>query len=193
VFNSCLYLQAKPSTSTSSVRFRTVWAGTSGNKAESGLAHTWQTSREHLCQCSNFWALKQDSSSQVSLLIDLTRASFSVCPLYYGTIADCPKWDSKNSVPAVLPEVVEASWNVMAHALKPDCVFRRNGRVHLNRRGRQFSRLLAAEECGIRGSNAGYTMFRGSVRGTGYPFHPPVSPSLPLPCIIVCHHISTRV
>jgi len=34
---------------------------------------------------------------------------------------------------------------VMAHAQKPDFVFRRNGRVHLNRRGRQFSRLLAAE------------------------------------------------
>ena len=30
---------------------------------------------------------------------------------------------------------VEASWNVMAHAQKPDFVFRRNGRVHLNRRG----------------------------------------------------------
>ena len=42
---------------------------------------------------------------------------------------------------------VEASWNVMAHAQKPDFVFRRNGRVHLNRRGRQFSRLLAAEMC----------------------------------------------
>ena len=33
----------------------------------------------------------------------------------------------------------------MTHAQKPDFVFRRNGRVHLNRRGRQFSRLLAAE------------------------------------------------
>jgi len=43
--------------------------------------------------------------------------------------------------------VVEASWNVMAHAQKPDFVFRRNGRVHLNWRGRQFSRLLAAEVC----------------------------------------------
>ena len=42
---------------------------------------------------------------------------------------------------------VEASWNVMAHAQKPDFVFRRNGRVHLNRRGHQFSRLLAAEVC----------------------------------------------
>jgi hypothetical protein len=35
----------------------------------------------------------------------------------------------------------------MAHAQKPDFVFRRNGQVHLNRRGRQFSRLLAAEVC----------------------------------------------
>ena len=35
----------------------------------------------------------------------------------------------------------------MAHAQKPDFVFRRNGRVHLNRWGRQFSRLLAAELC----------------------------------------------
>ena len=31
----------------------------------------------------------------------------------------------------------------------------------------------------ISGSNDGYTMFRGSVNGTGYPFHSPVSPSLP--------------
>jgi len=35
----------------------------------------------------------------------------------------------------------------MAHAQKPDFVFRRNGRVHLNRRGSQFSRLLEAEVC----------------------------------------------
>ena len=38
-------------------------------------------------------------------------------------------------------------WNVMAHAQKPDFVFLRNGRVHLTRQGRQFSRLLAAEVC----------------------------------------------
>ena len=43
--------------------------------------------------------------------------------------------------------MVEGNWNVMAHAQKPDFVFRLNGRVHLNRRGRQFSRLLAAEVC----------------------------------------------
>jgi hypothetical protein len=45
----------------------------------------------------------------------------------------------------------------------------------------------------LSGSNAGYTMFRGSVKSTGYPLHSPVSPSLPLPCVTVCHHISTGV
>jgi hypothetical protein len=44
---------------------------------------------------------------------------------------------------------------------------------------------------GSNGSNAGYTMLRGSVQSTGYPLHLPVSPSLPLPCVTVCHHIST--
>jgi len=37
--------------------------------------------------------------------------------------------------------------NVMAHAQKPDFVFRQNGRVHLNWWGHQFSWLLAAEVC----------------------------------------------
>jgi hypothetical protein len=45
------------------------------------------------------------------------------------------------------------------------------------------------------GSNAGYTMFRGREKGTGYPLHSPVSPSLPPPCrcVTVCLHISTGV
>ena len=42
----------------------------------------------------------------------------------------------------------------------------------------------------ISGSNAGYTIFPGSVKGTGYPLHSLVSPSLPLRCVTVCHHIS---
>ena len=45
----------------------------------------------------------------------------------------------------------------------------------------------------ISGSNAVYTVFRGSVKGTGYPLHSPVSPSLPLPCVTVCHHISVEI
>ena len=42
---------------------------------------------------------------------------------------------------------VDCVWNVMAQAQKPDFLFRRNRRVNLNRRGRQFSRLLAAKVC----------------------------------------------
>ena len=45
----------------------------------------------------------------------------------------------------------------------------------------------------ISGSNVGYTMFRGSVKVTGYPLHSPVSSSLRLPCVTLCHHISTGV
>ena len=120
-------------------------------------------------------------------------------------------------------------WNAMAHTQKPDFVFRRNGRVHLNRRcvssldycqvcasavvmpdapcSEVVWRVLAthyirqfpihfpslssscaitfqldstwkhiSKQTDISGSNAGYTMFRGSVKGTGYPLHSPVSP-----------------
>ena len=45
----------------------------------------------------------------------------------------------------------------------------------------------------ISGSNAAYTIFRGSVKSTDYPLHSPVSPSLPLPCVTLWRHISTGV
>jgi len=125
--------------------------------------------------------------SQVVNIIHIKRSHFS----QLGMI-----WSVSCLLRRVIINVVEASGNVMAHAQKPDFVFWRNRRVHLNWRGRQFSRLLADEVCAsalIVGSNAGYTMFQGSEKGTGYPLHSPVSPSLPLPCITVCHHISTAV
>jgi len=81
----------------------------------------------------------------------------------------------------------------MALAQKPDFVFRRKERFHLNRRGRQFSRLLAAEVCASVIVMLDRTMFRGSVKSTGYPLHSPVSASLPLQCVTVCHHISTGI
>jgi hypothetical protein len=40
----------------------------------------------------------------------------------------------------------------------------------------------------ISGSDAGYTVFRGNVKGTGYPLHWPVSPLLPT----LLHHVSSR-
>ena len=57
--------------------------------------------------------------------------------------------------------------------------------------GESFQSTTGSRCVRITGSNAGYTMFRGSVKGTGYPIHSPVSPSLPLPWVTVCHHIST--
>jgi len=90
-------------------------------------------------------------------------------------------------------QFVEASWNVMAHTQKPDFVFRRNGLVHLNRPGASVQSTTGSRGERISGSNAGYTKFQGSVKGTGYPLHSPVSPSLLLLCLTVCHHISTGV
>jgi hypothetical protein len=81
----------------------------------------------------------------------------------------------------------------MAHAQKPDFVFRRNGRVHLNRQGASVQSTAGNRGVRISVSNAGYTTFRGSVKSTGYPFHLPVFPSLLLPCVTVCHHISTEI
>jgi hypothetical protein len=77
---------------------------------------------------------------------------------------------------------VDCVWNVMAHAQKTDFVFRRNGRVHLNRQGgASVQSTTGSRGVRISGTNAGYTMFRGSAKGTGYPLHSPVSPSLPFP------------
>jgi hypothetical protein len=56
--------------------------------------------------------------------------------------------------------------------------------------GASFQSTTGSRGVRISGFNAGYTMFRGSVKSTGYPFHSSFSPSLPLPCVTVCHHIS---
>jgi hypothetical protein len=80
--------------------------------------------------------------------------------------------------------------NMMVHAQKPDFVFRRNGGVHLNRRGASVLSTNGSRDVRISGSNAGYNILRGSVKGTGYPIHSTTSPSLPLPYVTVCHHIS---
>jgi hypothetical protein len=79
----------------------------------------------------------------------------------------------------------------MAHAQETDVVFRRKGRVHLNRRGASVHSTTGSRDVRTGGSNVGYTMFRGSVKSTGYPLHSPVSSLFPLPCDTVCHYIST--
>jgi len=62
---------------------------------------------------------------------------------------------------------------MITHAQKPDFVLRaRNGRVHLNRqRGASVQSITDSRGVRISGSNAGYTMFRGTVKSTGYPLH----------------------
>jgi hypothetical protein len=54
---------------------------------------------------------------------------------------------------------------------------------------------LTAGSRGVRISdnNAGYTMFQGSVNSTGYPLHSPVSPSLLLLCVTVCHQVPNEL
>jgi len=56
--------------------------------------------------------------------------------------------------------------------------------------GASVQSITGSRDVLISDSNAGYTMFRGSVKGTGYPLYSPVSRSLPLPYVTVCHHIS---
>ena len=84
----------------------------------------------------------------------------------------------------------------MAHAQKPDLVFQRKGRVHLNWRGwgwgGQFSRLLAAEVCAsavVMVVILDTPCSEVECKTTGYPLHSHVSPSLPLPCVTVCHQV----
>jgi hypothetical protein len=80
----------------------------------------------------------------------------------------------------------------MAHAQKPDFVFRRNARVYLNRQERQFSRQLAAEVCAsavvILDTPCSEIMWRvlntHSIRQ--FPLRFP-----PSPWVTVCHHVST--
>jgi len=66
---------------------------------------------------------------------------------YHKRTIHFPYWILKTTTACTSEMKVDCVWNVMAHAQKPDFVFRRNGRVHLNRWGCQFSRLLATEVC----------------------------------------------
>ena len=79
----------------------------------------------------------------------------------------------------------------MAHAQKPDFVFRAKRTSPFKSAGALCQSTAGSGSVRISGNNAGYTMFRGSVKGTGYPLHSPVSPSLPLTCVTECHHVST--
>jgi hypothetical protein len=132
-----------------------------------------------------------------NIFVQLTSCDITEWPrnhrTSYLTYRVCNPLSGTPSVCKRTLRVVVCVWNVMVHAQKPDFVLRRNGRVHLNRQGPSVQSTTGSRGVRISGSNAGYTVFRGSVKGTGYPLHSPVSLSLPLPCVTVCHHISTRL
>ena len=59
--------------------------------------------------------------------------------------------------------------------------------------GSQFSRLLAAEVCASAVVMLDTHCSEVECKTTGYPLHSHFSASLPLPCVCVCHHISTEL
>jgi len=121
----------------------------------------------------------------------LWRLVTAISVKYYKTFKTSYVYNkaSQSTEAAWVLAMVDCVWNVMAHAQKPDFVFRRNGRDYLNRPGASVQSTTGSRGVRISGSNAGYNMFRGSVKSTGYPLHSPVSHSLPLLCVTVCHHI----
>jgi len=59
--------------------------------------------------------------------------------------------------------------------------------------GGQFSRLLAAEVFASAVVILDTPCSEVECKTTGYPLHSHVSPSLPLPCVTVCHQVSTEL
>ena len=59
--------------------------------------------------------------------------------------------------------------------------------------GGQVSRLLAAEVCASAVVILDTPCSEVQCKTTGYPLHSHVSPSLPLPCVTVCHQVSTEL
>ena len=98
------------------------------------------------------WRLFDRSPSNQSVQVTIhfhqvksSRMSGTIAPLPHT-----PSWSVQGKfyfhVLACAGVMTDAS-EMWRHAQKPDFVFRRNGRAHLIRRGRHFSRLLAAEVC----------------------------------------------
>jgi len=77
----------------------------------------------------------------------------------------------------------------MAHAQKPDLVFQRNGRVHLNRREVSVQSTTGSRGVRISGQQLYRPCSDVQCKTTGYPLHSHLSPSLPLPCVTVCHQV----
>jgi hypothetical protein len=81
----------------------------------------------------------------------------------------------------------------MAHAQKPDFALSAKRTSPFKSAGTSVQSTTGSRGVRISVSNARYTKFRGGVKGTGYPLHSPVSPSLLLPYLNVCHHVPTGI
>jgi len=90
--------------------------------------------------------------------------------------------------------LVSSSTVTMEAAVSPEMSVKCDGtraeirfRLSAKRTSPFISARLITDSRGVRisSSNAGYIMFRGSGKGTGYSLHSPVSPSLSLPCVTV--------
>ena len=97
------------------------------------------TGHRHLqVRLTGWYHCQGQSRSRESDTLLLPRSLYILWAPYF--------FDSSVGMVTVLA-AVDCVWNVMAQPQKPDFVFRRKGLVHLNRQGRQFSRLLTAEVC----------------------------------------------
>jgi len=101
---------------------------------------------------SELWTFRRTSlapsSSQMRINSDIMPPFSEQIIIHFvtpETVKSRNSWIYRYSLHSSLS--VDRVWNVISHAQKTDFVFRRNGRDHLNRRGRQVSRLLVAEEC----------------------------------------------
>ena len=86
--------------------------------------------------------------------------------------------------------LLEHVWNAMAHAQKPDLVSQRNGRVHLNRRRESVQSTAGSRGVRISGQTMDRPCSEAQCKSSGYTLQSPISPSLPLPRVTVCHHVS---
>jgi len=100
---------------------------------------------------------------------------------------------SKDIAYVLVPVPVQARLRLKCDGTRAETRFRLSakGTSQFKSAGASVQSTNGSRGVCISGSNAGYTMFRGSVRGTGYTLHSPVSPSLPPPCVTMCHHVST--
>ena len=93
-----------------------------------------------------------------------------------------------------LPQTYTVVWlRLKCDGTRPETRFRLSGKrtSPFKSAGASVQSTTGSRGVRISGSNAGYTKFRSNVKGFGYLLHSPVSPSLPLPCVTVCHHVST--